>query len=268
MVSFDAIWPMVLLLVCHSQVTSHQRANNGIPMTPVLILTRPTAQADAFADMITARWAGALRLITSPLLQIVMHPLAPDPGPVAGVILTSAHGVAAAAKAGLPANLPAYCVGEKTADLARAAGFAAITGPGDATRLAEKIIARRPKGPLLHLRGQHSRGNLAERLNAAGIPCRDIVAYDQIAQMLNANALAALNGDAPVVLPLFSPRTATILTEQMPFSAALHLVVISAAVQSAAAAIRAKSVSVAAAPDASAMVEATLKRLVALTAAQ
>ncbi|WP_322891083.1 MULTISPECIES: uroporphyrinogen-III synthase [unclassified Yoonia] len=230
-------------------------------MTPVLILTRPAPQAEAFAAEIAARWAGALRIILSPLLQIVPVPVTADLTQVKGVIFTSAHGVAASRMADLPRGLPAWCVGEKTAQLAAEAGFDAIAGPGDAARLADKIIGRRPQGPLVHLHGVHTRGGICERLTGAGIACSDVIAYDQIAQSLTDDAFDALQGDTPVILPLFSPRTATILEGQSPFSAPVHLIVISTAVQSAAAAIGVRSLSVAATPDADAMIAATLKRL-------
>ncbi|WP_026352256.1 uroporphyrinogen-III synthase [Yoonia vestfoldensis] len=233
-------------------------------MTPVLILTRPAPQAEAFAADISARWAGAVRIILSPLLQIIPVPINADLAGAKGVVFTSAHGVAASRTADLPRGLPAWCVGEKTAQLAADAGFDAIAGPGDAARLADKIINRRPTGPLVHLHGFHTRGGLSEKLTSAGIACIDVIAYDQIAQALTADAFEALRGDAPVILPLFSPRTATILEGQSPFSAPVHLIVMSTAVQSAAAAIGVRSLTVAATPDADAVVAATLKRLSAV----
>ncbi|MBQ2261550.1 MAG: uroporphyrinogen-III synthase [Loktanella sp.] len=233
-------------------------------MTPVLILTRPAAQAEAFAAEIRALWAGSVRIILSPLLEIVPLTVSDDLSAVNGVIFTSGHGVAACATANLPSGLPAWCVGDKTAQLAAEAGFDAIAGPGDAARLVEKIIGRRPQGPLAHLRGRHTRGDVTEKLTSAGISCIDVVAYDQRAQSLSDEALNALHGTVPVIMPLFSPRTATILSEQGPFSAPVQLIVISTAVQAAAAALRVKSVSVAATPDAAAMTVATLKRLSAV----
>ncbi|WP_322893283.1 MULTISPECIES: uroporphyrinogen-III synthase [unclassified Yoonia] len=230
-------------------------------MTPVLILTRPAPQAEAFATQIAARWAGPVQVILSPLLRIAPVPVIADLSQVTGVIFTSAHGVAAAQYTNLARGLPAWCVGDKTAQLAADAGFDAIAGPGDAIRLVEKIMSRRPQGPMAHLRGNHTRGGVAEKLISAGIACIDVVAYDQLAQSLSDDALDALHGAAPVILPLFSPRTATILAEQGPFTAAVQLIVISTAVQTAAAAMRVKSVSVAATPDAEAMIVATLKRL-------
>ena len=230
-------------------------------MTPALILTRPAPQAEIFAAEIAARWAGAVRIIISPLLRIVSLPVVEDLSHIKGVIFTSAHGVAAAQDTNLPHGLPAWCVGDKTAQLASDAGFDSIVGPGDAVRLVDKIQSRRPVGPLAHLRGHHTRGGIAGKLTGAGIGCIDVVAYDQLAQSLSDDARHALQGVEPVIIPLFSPRTATILAEQSPFTAPVQLIVISTAVQSAAAAIRVKSVSVAGTPDAEAMIVATLKRL-------
>jgi uroporphyrinogen-III synthase len=230
-------------------------------MTPVLILTRPAPQAEAFAAEVATRWAGAVRIILSPLLQIVPVSITADLTGVKGVIFTSAHGVAASLTADLPRGLTAWCVGEKTAQLAAEAGYDAVAGPSDGARLADKIISRRPPGPLVHLHGFHTRGSISEWLTNAGIGCIDVIAYDQIAQSLTDEAFDALHGNAPVILPLFSPRTATILDSQSPFSAPVHLIVMSTAVQGAAAAIGVRSLTVAATPDADAMIAATLKRL-------
>ena len=57
-----------------------------------------------------------------------------------------------------------------------------------------------------------------------------MVVYDQLPQPLNEPALKALAGRAPVILPLFSPRSAGLLSEQaMDARAPLWLVPISPA---------------------------------------
>ena len=200
-----------------------------------------------------------LDIILSPALQIVPLPVnIPD---VAGLIFTSANGVAQAARLNLPSGLPAWCVGDRTADAATKAGFDAKAGPGDAAALIETIIAARPAGPLAHIRGEHARGDVAEKLTAAGIACADLVAYAQRPLPLNAAAKTALSGEKPVVLPLFSPRTGTILSGQGPFTAPLHVVAISAA---ALPDMAMQGAYVAAHPDGEAMVAATIACLQAL----
>lgn len=225
-------------------------------MTPILIVTRPDPQGARFAAAIRAAWDGPLDIILSPLLQIVPVEVGADLQDLGGVIFTSVNGVAQAARLGLPTDIPAFCVGEKTAEAANSAGFVTITGPGDAAQLTKMILAERPKGPLAHIRGRHARGDIAGELTAAGLHCRDVVAYDQQALPLTEAAKNVLQGQNPVVVPLFSARTCTIFESSGPFMAALHLVAISLAAMPKH--VSAQTRTIAAAPDGTAMVNATL----------
>ena len=225
-------------------------------MTPILIVTRPEPQGAAFAATIRQAWDGPLHIILSPLLQIVSVHVADDLSGLGGVIFTSVNGVAQATRLGIHNDIPAFCVGDKTAAAASAAGFAAITGPGDATQLTEMILADRPTGPLAHIRGKHARGNIADVLTDAGLPCQDVIAYDQLALPLTDVAQKALQGKNPVVVPLFSARTCTIFEGCGPFAAPLHVVAISAAAMPKHVSAQTKTIS--AAPDGSAMIDATL----------
>ncbi|WP_411891212.1 uroporphyrinogen-III synthase [Yoonia sp. SDW83-1] len=227
--------------------------------SPTLIITRPLPQGKAFAQALRAAWDGDLQIILSPLVQIV--PLPVEVPQVSGLIFTSANGVAQAARLNLPAGLPAWCVGDRTAEAATEAGFAAKAGPGNAAELITTIVAACPTGPLAHIRGRHARGDVAAKLTKAGIACADLVAYDQAPQPLSAAAMRALSGEKPVVLPLFSPRTVTILSDQGPFTAPLHIVAISDA---ALPDLSAASVHIAAGPTGDAMLAATIAALSAL----
>ena len=226
-------------------------------------MTRPAAQSESFADDITARWNGPLRIIHAPLLEIVFHSISlemPD-----AVIFTSINGVAAAEQQ-LTRGITAWCVGARTAQAARLAGFAPIEGPGTADGLVTRIIDAKPIGTLAHIRGMHTRGDVVARLNAAGVPCIDIVGYDQQEMALSEDAIAALTGVDPIIFPLFSPRTAAILSQQGPFAAPVTVVAISEAVQDALDPAYAAQAVIAEKPDAVAMREATLgviERLVA-----
>ena len=225
-------------------------------MTPILIVTRPDPQGAAFAAAIRQAWDGPLHIILSPLLQIVPVHVGDDLSDLGGVIFTSVNGVAQAARLGLRKDIPAYCVGDKTATAAAAAGFATKTGPGDAAQLTDMILADRPAGPLAHIRGRHARGNIAGDLTDKGIFCRDVIAYDQQALPLTEAAEHALQGKKPVVVPLFSARTCTIFESGGPFAAPLYLVAISAAAMTDQ--LAAVTRTIAAALDGSAMIDATL----------
>ena len=212
-----------------------------------------------FAAELAAQWGGPLRVIHAPLIEIA--PIKADCEAPDAVIFTSANGVAAAASLHLPKEVQAWCVGPKTAELAQAAGFVPTVGPGDAEGLVSDIIAAKPLGRLAHIRGRHARGEISARLNTAGISCMDVVAYDQIEQPLTTEAKKALAGADPVFLPLFSPRTATILNKQGPFAAPVHVIALSEAVKAAVSAEVANRVTLAERPDGQAMLAAVLAAL-------
>ena len=159
---------------------------------PILLLTRPGDDSERTAARIGAD------VIVAPILQIV--PVDHDGAALAraqGLVFTSAHAVACA---GPGRGRPAICVGERTGQVARDAGFAVIQGAGTADSLVP-LIAASPV-PLVHPHGRH----LAQRLAVPGI-----VVYDQRPQPLTARARAALMGARPVVVPVYSPRSARLL---------------------------------------------------------
>lgn len=162
---------------------------------PVLLLTRPLADSRRFAAMLP-EWRAAI----SPVLRIV----AVDHDGAAlrrapGLVFTSAHAVPAA---GPGRGRLALCVGGHTAQAARKAGFDVRTGNGFAEGLLPLIEAA--DVPLIHPHGRH----LARELPVPGM-----VVYDQQAVPLGREARALLAGSAPVVLPLFSPRSARLVAE-------------------------------------------------------
>ncbi|MDO8882806.1 MAG: uroporphyrinogen-III synthase [Pseudotabrizicola sp.] len=180
---------------------------------PVLI-TRPEPQASRFAHALQNRYGDQAVPILSPLLSpVFLKPKIPD-APFGAVILTSETGARAAA--GFPA-LPrrAYCVGDRTAEVARTAGFEAYSASGDADQLFRLLQGQADHAPFLHLRGREARGDLAARLTAANLPTKDAVVYAQEPVALSPEAIAILSavdasGAGPVIVPLFSPRTAEV----------------------------------------------------------
>ena len=220
----------------------HQRA-------PVLLLTRPEADARRFEARVRALAPGDWRAVVSPLLEIV--PLAEPAAPGGVPVFTSAHAVFFAGSGG---GRPAWCVGPRTAAEARAAGWAPREGGGDAEALLAAIHASPPE-PLIHPRGVHARGDLAARLRAAGREVEERIVYDQRALPLTGEAQAALDGTAPVVAPVFSPRSAALLLDAVGNpSAPFRVIAVSAA---AAEPLRRWSPVVAARPDGEAMADAT-----------
>lgn len=223
---------------------------------PALLLTRPRAQSERFAAAFRAVLGDGPRVVIAPLLRIVPRAPAVDLNGLAGIVLTSENGLLALDAGTVPAGLVAYCVGDRTAAAAEAAGVSAISAGGAVDDLIAMIRSAPPDRPLLHLRGAESRGDLGGALRAAGIELQSVVAYDQVPAELTAEAAALLVGTAPVVAPVFSPRSAALLSRAARNAVApLHLAALSDAVAAAWDGPEPRSVTVAERPDAAAMLE-------------
>ncbi|WP_305972569.1 MULTISPECIES: uroporphyrinogen-III synthase [unclassified Mameliella] len=220
---------------------------------PVLLLTRPRAASERFAARL--RQDGLqFRAVISPLFTVEVTGPLPDVTQAKGLIFTSANGVMAWQALGGRTDLPALAVGPATARAAQAAGMQAQDGGGSAEDLVRFIIAQRPPGPLVHLHGAHVRGNIAKRLSTAGIPCRGAAIYDQPPCPLNAEARAALDGQVPVVAPVFSPRTGELLAKECA-KAPLLVAAMSQAVVNALMPLHKRNLKVAERPESEAMRE-------------
>lgn len=183
-----------------------------------LLLTRPEAQGEDFANELRARFGPTLQIIKTPLLapRFFAPPL--PVGRYAALILTSQTGVEGYVRLGAATNaLPkdVFCVGERTAKAARDAHLYPRAVADDAASLIRQITELRPAGPLLHLRGREARGNIRFLLDTAGIETVETVIYAQEQQALSAAAEAVLRKQNPVLVPLFSPRTAAIFVGEM-----------------------------------------------------
>lgn len=238
---------------------------------PPILLTRPVPQSDRFAGQIRARFGPQTRVITSPVL-------APDyldanlPADLAqnlaGLIFTSETAVAALARLWPTAALPAWCVGDRTAEAARRAGHAARSASGDAAALVAAILADPPAGRLLHARGADSRGDVATHLTAAGIQTVEVTVYAQRPQPLSDAALHLLAAPAPVIVPLFSPRSAVLFTaarSQGVHLAPLWVAALSPAVVQAAQGLHPSQSAIARRPDAAALLDAIEALIAAAT---
>lgn len=226
---------------------------------PPILVTRPQAQSDRFAAELRLRGGDDLQIVISALLAAEF--VVPDLGdrPFAAVIFTSETGVQAAAALRGPLPRRAFCVGARTAQAAQAAGFDALSADGDADALVALIGRSGVAGPLVHLRGEDARGDVAERLSLAGTETVSAVCYRQAPQPLTDQAAALLRGEMPVILPLFSPRSAALCLagyRALPGVAPLWIAAMSPAVAEVAA--PAARMIVARRPDAAAMVDAVM----------
>ncbi|WP_416585404.1 uroporphyrinogen-III synthase [Phaeobacter sp. JH20_34] len=197
-----------------------------------LLMTRPRAAAERFVADLPASTRSTMQVIYAPLLdaQPVDVQLT---SPVTDlytrdVVFSSANAVRFAPKP--QSGQRAYCIGDRTTDVARAKGWQAKCCGQDADQLVRTVTELSPETPLVHLRGVHSRGDIAKRLCQAGINCQEHVIYDQVLLRYDDQSRAALDAQASLIVPLFSPRTAVQFVKLAPYRAELHLIAFSKAV--------------------------------------
>lgn len=187
---------------------------------PIVLLTRPRAASERFADGMDG-----FDVVIAPLMEIAGTGAEVTLNGLRGLILTSENAVPflPAWSPAPPAPLPAFCVGPRTAEAAGAAGFAAeVLGP-DAEGLVKALRTRRPEGPLLHVHGVQTRGEVAGRLRACGLDVRDVAVYDQralppgpeFAQAIAQRAQGGHTDHPTLIVPLFSPASATRFAEAL-----------------------------------------------------
>lgn len=228
------------------QVTLNPVSNNAKHRQIPLLLTRPSGGNAAFWGTLDAQTQARLDMIDSPAVSLTKKDdMPPD---VSAAIFTSSNGVAFSAAG---AGRPAYCVGHATTQRAQEAGWNARFCGLTADALVKTLSRDAPQHPLTHLGGIHTRGDVAARLTAQGIKTTHTALYAQDPAPLNAAAQDALSQDIRVILPLFSPRTAAYVVEQMKpqFVASLHVIAFSDAVAQEASALNAIEMHVCAAPE-------------------
>lgn len=231
-------------------------SSQPVPPVPVL-LTRPLAQATAFASQLELRLGDRIRPVIAPLMAPeFLSPVLPD-GPFAAVVFTSARGVEGAVRLGAVLPRLAWCVGRSTAAAAEAAGFQARSADGDADALVTAILANPPEGNILYIHGVDTSKDISKILQTNGILIASLQVYLQKSLPLSDEPARLLEQTGTVILPLFSPRSAQLFRDAMPLRICsdLRIAAISAAVADAARDIPHSALTIAARPDAVAMLD-------------
>jgi len=194
---------------------------------PPILLTRPQSQSERFAEDLRRHFGQETPIFISPVLRIEVLSATINLTDVDGLIFTSENGVRAYCElCGVPAL--AYCVGDRTALAARAVGMNAISADGNLNDLLQMLEARAKGSHLLHVRGEVTTADIESPL----LTVEPVIAYTQVAVPLSAQAKELLCDEYRVIVPLFSPRSAQLLSveiEDMPVGR-LNAVCISLAV--------------------------------------
>ena len=231
------------------------------PNPPRILVTRSEPGASETAARLRA---SGFAPIVEPLFAI--QPVDVSIPAFEALAFTSANGVRRFALLSPRRDGPVFCVGARTASVARDLGFAAaVSADGDVNALADLIVRKLPAGAkLLHAGNEDSRGDLVGRLQASGRNAEFLPIFRAIPVTAPGPALARhFSGDASLAAVLVhSPRAGTILADLAVASRSAPIPV--AAISEAAAApllAHASAVEIAATPDEPALISA-LARLV------
>jgi len=149
-----------------------------------LLVTRPDPQGEQTAFMLRAR---GHEVVSAPLLRLETLDADFGAGSWTAIAVTSANAIRAVMMHKRHAEilaLPMFVVGQRTAEVAREAGFAnGVSADGDAQDLAA-LIAKNlsPGNVLLYLAGEDRANDLEAVLAPAGISVRTAVIYRAIAE--------------------------------------------------------------------------------------
>lgn len=183
-----------------------------------LLVTRPIDDADGLADKLRARG----HIVTvDPLMSIEFHPEAPVTRTgLQALLVTSANGLRAVmGRSDFPEwlKLPLFAVGPTTAEMARQAGFAHVhEASGDVLSLTQMVKQELAAdgGPLLHIAGTVSAGDLKGALKTEGFWVERVVLYEaRAAEALSQETIEGLRGGEIKALLLYSKRSAEIFAE-------------------------------------------------------
>jgi uroporphyrinogen-III synthase len=183
-----------------------------------LLVTRPEPDGERTAQALRARGHA---VVLAPLLRTEPVAFALPDERFGAVVLTSANAARAIADHPRRAQLtamPAFTVGRRTAEAARAVGFRAVHSAdgdkGDLVALLRADLVRRQSAthgaPLLYLAGADRAGDLAQGdLAQGGLPVRTVVVYRAVkAARFPPDVAAALARGAIDGVLHFSARSA------------------------------------------------------------
>jgi len=227
-----------------------------------ILVTRSEPGASETAARLDA--AGFVPIIESVFVIAPIEAVIPEFDALA---FTSANGARQFARLSPRRDAPVFCVGARTAQAARETGFTeVVSADGDVHALFELISRELPNGMhVLHVGNAESRGDLAERLSAAGRAARFVAIFKAVpVQSPGPNLTALLAGEERIdAVLIHSPRAAAIIAgfaDHARGRAPISIVAISEAAAAPLAGLAAR-VGIAAAPDEPALISA-LARLV------
>ena len=194
-------------------VAFQHMTNNPDQENVILLLTRPLGGNERFCLKIK-HLLYSCEILDNPIQRIDFLPSLSKVNKNSVLIFTSANGLRAAKKHNL-INKKCFVVGANTKKIAVSFGYDVLGFSKDQENLLKLIKSKKPTESMVHIRGKHTFGNLCDALKRNQFSCLDIIGYNQEPLKIKKQNLQKIQSGRPVVLPIFSPRSAELLQSNL-----------------------------------------------------
>ena len=229
--------------------------NNPDQENAILLLTRPLDGNARFCLKIK-HLLYKCEILDSPIQKIEFLPSLSKVNKNAVLIFTSVNGLRAAEKHNLTNNR-CFVVGKNTKKIAVSFGYEVLGFSKDQENLLKLIKSKKPTESMVHIRGKHTVGNLCDALKRNQFSCLDIIGYNQEPLKIKKQNLQKIHSGRPVILPIFSSRSAELLQSNLDLTG-FNVIAISEAVAKIITGVELGELVISKKPDLNSMQEATL----------
>lgn len=229
--------------------------NNPDQENVILLLTRPLGGNERFCLKIK-HLLYSCEILDNPIQKIDFLPSLGKVNKNSVLIFTSANGLRAAKKHNL-INKKCFVVGANTKKIAVSFGYDVLGFSKDQENLLKLIKSKKPTESMVHIRGKHTVGNLCDALKRNQFSCLDIIGYNQEPLKIKKQNLQKIHSGRPVILPIFSSRSAELLQSNLDLTG-FNVIAISEAVAKIITGVELGELVISKKPDLNSMQEATL----------
>ena len=236
-------------------VAFQHMTNNPDQENVILLLTRPLDGNERFCLKIKDLLYSC-EILDNPIQKIDFLPSLSKVNKNSVLIFTSANGLRAAKKHNL-INKKCFVVGANTKKIAVTFGYDVLGFSKDQENLLKLIKSKKPTESMVHIRGKHTVGNLCDALKRNQFSCLDIIGYNQEPLKIKKQNLQKIHSGRPVILPIFSSRSAELLQSNLDLTG-FNVIAISEAVAKIVTGVELGELVISKKPDLNSMQEATL----------
>ena len=236
-------------------VAFQHMTNNPDQENVILLLTRPLGGNERFCLKIK-HLLYSCEILDNPIQKIDFLPSLGKVNKNSVLIFTSVNGLRAAKKHNL-INKKCFVVGANTKKIAVSFGYDVLGFSKDQENLLKLIKSKKPTESMVHIRGKHTVGNLCDALKRNQFSCLDIIGYNQEPLKIKKQNLQKIHSGRPVILPIFSSRSAELLQSNLDLTG-FNVIAISEAVAKIVTGVELGELVISKKPDLNSMQEATL----------